>query len=124
MARRCTEVCTTSGRRPDSLSCWPPRTASARPLSVRSTSTQPVKRFLAFHWLSPCRRRMSVYAAAEVIAQVYGEAMSTSSAPASGGSSRCRNAARLRVDSPLEVRQAHSFFICLLYTSDAADEED
>ena len=36
------------------------RTASARPFSVRSTSTQPVKRFLAFHSLSPWRSRTRV----------------------------------------------------------------
>ena len=37
-----------------------PRTASARPFSVSATSTQPVKRFLAFHSLSPWRSRTSV----------------------------------------------------------------
>src|SRR5665647_1477997 len=61
------EVCTTSGSRSAAFSCWPPRRASARPLSVRSTSTQPVKRFLAFHSLSPWRRSMSVKGAEAVM---------------------------------------------------------
>ena len=61
IARRCTEVCTTSGSSPASRSCVPPRTASSRPFSVSATSTQPVNRFLAFHSLSPWRSRMSVW---------------------------------------------------------------
>src|SRR3954449_13543656 len=54
MARRRTDVWTTSGSSPASRNSSPPRTASARPFSLRSTSTQPVNRFLAFHSLSPC----------------------------------------------------------------------
>ena len=60
MARRSTDVCTTSGSRPDSRISSPPRRASASPLALRSTSTQPVNRFLAFHSLSPCRKSTSV----------------------------------------------------------------
>ena len=41
----------------------PPRTASASPFADRSTSTQPVNRFLAFHVLSPWRSRTRVYGA-------------------------------------------------------------
>ena len=63
MARFCTEVCSTSGSRPASLSSSPPRTASFSPFSVRFTSTQPVNRFFAFHSLSPWRRRISLYGA-------------------------------------------------------------
>src|SRR6478735_606628 len=37
----------------------PARAPSARPLSLRGTSTHPVKRFLAFHSLSPWRSRTS-----------------------------------------------------------------
>src|SRR5688572_3679636 len=59
MARRSTLVCATSGSRPCSRSSSPPRRASASPLALRSTSTQPVNRFLAFHSLSPCRNRTS-----------------------------------------------------------------
>src|SRR5215218_9885177 len=60
IARRCTDVCSTSGRIPAAVSSSPPRRASASPLAVRSTSTQPVKRFFAFHSLSPWRSRTSV----------------------------------------------------------------
>src|SRR5690242_13169750 len=60
MARLSTEVCTTSGSSPESRINSPPRRASASPLALRSTSTQPVNRFLAFHSLSPCRKSTSV----------------------------------------------------------------
>src|SRR3954466_8236251 len=60
MARRSTEVCTTSGSSPASRSSSPPRVASSRPFADRSTSTQPVNRFLAFHSLSPCRSSTNV----------------------------------------------------------------
>src|SRR5690349_3242527 len=60
MARFSTEVCTTSGNSPDSRISSPPRRASASPLALRSTSTQPVNRFLAFHSLSPCRKSTSL----------------------------------------------------------------
>src|SRR3954454_6707700 len=60
IARRNSEVCTTSGVSPASASCCPPRSASARPASLRGTSTQPVKRFSAFQTLSPWRSRTRV----------------------------------------------------------------
>src|SRR3954447_5084547 len=60
IARRRTLVCTTSGRTPCSFSSSPPRRASSSPLASRSTSTQPVKRFLAFHSLLPCRSSTKV----------------------------------------------------------------
>src|SRR3954453_11601735 len=61
IARRSSEVWTTSGRIPASRSCSPPRTASSRPRSERATSTQPVKRFSAFQTLSPWRSRTRVW---------------------------------------------------------------
>ena len=61
IARRSTEVCSTSGATPASAISWPPRAASVRPFSVSGTSTQPVKRFLAFQSLSPWRSSTSVY---------------------------------------------------------------
>src|SRR3954454_2573757 len=63
MARRSTEVCSTSGSTPASAISEPPRAASVRPFSVSGTSTQPVKRFFAFHSLSPWRSRTRVYGA-------------------------------------------------------------
>ena len=60
MARRCSEVWTTSGRMPASFSSAPPSTASVSPFSVRATSTQPVNRFFAFQSLSPWRSSTSV----------------------------------------------------------------
>src|SRR5699024_12823409 len=39
----------------------PARAPSARPLSVRVTSTHPVNRFFWFHSLSPWRSRMRLY---------------------------------------------------------------
>jgi hypothetical protein len=53
MARVSTEVCTTSGFRPDSASSLPPFAASCAPAADRPTSTQPVNRPLEFHSLSP-----------------------------------------------------------------------
>src|SRR5579883_3445692 len=64
IARRSTEVCTTSGSRPRSASSLPPRIASSSPWAVRSTSTQPVKRFFAFHALSPWRSSTRRYESA------------------------------------------------------------
>src|SRR5829696_822498 len=46
-----------SGCRSRSRISSPPRSASARPFSVRSTSTHPVNRFFAFQSLSPWRNR-------------------------------------------------------------------
>ena len=60
MARRSMEVNSLSGRTPASFSSSPPCTASALPLSDRATSTQPVKRFFAFHSLSPWRSSTSL----------------------------------------------------------------
>src|SRR5262249_48647928 len=60
IARRSSEVCTTSGSTSCSRSSMPPLTASPRPFSVSATSTQPVERLSAFHSLSPWRRRTSV----------------------------------------------------------------
>src|SRR5664279_4133515 len=60
IARRSNEVCNTSGRRPASRSNSPPRRASASPVSLRSTSTQPVNRFFWFQSLSPGRSRIKV----------------------------------------------------------------
>src|SRR3954471_13639529 len=67
MARRCSEVWTTSGSRPDSRSSSPPRLASFSPLALRSTSTQPVKRFFAFHSLSPWRSSTRVPVMATIL---------------------------------------------------------
>src|SRR5690242_14569751 len=69
MARRRTLVCTTSGSTPLSFSSSPPRRASASPLASRSTSTQPVKRFLAFHSLLPCRSSTKVPVMASILPQ-------------------------------------------------------
>src|SRR6185437_16829049 len=60
IARRSSDVCTTSGR----TSAWrissPERTASRSPRGDKGTSTHPVNRFLAFHSLSPWRSRTRV----------------------------------------------------------------
>src|SRR5207302_2296923 len=61
MARFSTETWATSNLKPRSLSSRPPRRASSRPLSDRSTSTQPVNRFSRFQTLSPWRKSTSVY---------------------------------------------------------------
>ncbi|CAM5633753.1 hypothetical protein SVIOM342S_04451 [Streptomyces violaceorubidus] len=63
IARFWTDVWTTSGSRPASLSSSPPRVTSFSPFGVRLTSTQPVNRFFSFHSLSPWRRRISLYGA-------------------------------------------------------------
>ena len=58
MARRSTDVCTTSGSSPRSASSSPPRLGlGAALVATAPTSTQPVNRFLAFQSLSPCRSR-------------------------------------------------------------------
>src|SRR4051794_32960577 len=61
MARLSTEVYWMSGWIPDSAISCPARLASARPWSLRSTSTQPVKRFLVFQSELPWRNRISVW---------------------------------------------------------------
>ena len=58
MARLRREVYTTSGMSSAPRRSSPARWPSARPLSVRVTSTQPVNRFFWFHSLSPWRSRM------------------------------------------------------------------
>ena len=63
MALVSTEVCSTVGSRPALASSSPPSRACSSPSSVRSTSTQPVNRFFAFHSLSPWRSRISLYGA-------------------------------------------------------------
>src|SRR4051812_13552415 len=67
IARRSTEVCSTSGSRPVSARSSPPREASARPLSDSGTSTHPVNRLALFHSLSPCRSSTSVPVVTPVI---------------------------------------------------------
>src|SRR5438105_7213386 len=57
-ARESTEVYATWKRKPFSSS--PARRASARPVSVSGTSTQPVKRFSRFQRDCPCRTRTRV----------------------------------------------------------------
>ena len=61
IARRSTEVCSDVGQQAALRSSSPPRRASASPLSLRPTSTQPVNRFFSFHSLSPWRSRTRVY---------------------------------------------------------------
>ena len=58
MARRMSDVCTSSTSRPSAASSLPASRASEIPTSVRSTSTQPVKRLAQFHSDCPCRTRM------------------------------------------------------------------
>src|SRR4051794_1297119 len=58
-ARVWTDVWAMSNRRPSADIVSPAAHASARPLSVRSTSCQPVKRLSWFHSLSPWRSRTS-----------------------------------------------------------------
>src|SRR5262245_10315831 len=59
MARFCRDVWRTSGWRPASSSSAPACVASFSPRSLRSTSTQPVKRLARFHSLSPWRSSTS-----------------------------------------------------------------
>src|SRR4051794_17540090 len=70
MARRRTEVWTTSGSRPAPRRSSPPRIASSRPLADRSTSTHPVNRFFAFQSLSPCRNSTKVPTPIAEVSQV------------------------------------------------------
>ena len=58
IARRMSDVCTSSTSRPSAASSLPASRASEIPTSVRSTSTQPVKRLARFHSDCPCRTRM------------------------------------------------------------------
>ncbi len=60
IARRSSEVCTTSGSRPASAINSPPRWASASPVVDNGTSTQPVKRFFSFQSLCPWRKSSRV----------------------------------------------------------------
>src|SRR5215472_3659228 len=59
MARRCTDVCTTSGSRPPLAISFPAATAWRTPRLLSPTSIQPVNRSSAFHSLSPCRNSTS-----------------------------------------------------------------
>src|SRR3954453_4218576 len=60
MARVSSDVYATSNAYPPSFSNCPAAFASERPVSDRSTSVQPVKRFSLFHVLSPCRSNTSL----------------------------------------------------------------
>mmetsp|Transcript_85749 Transcript_85749/g.142760 ORF Transcript_85749/g.142760 Transcript_85749/m.142760 type:complete len:218 (-) Transcript_85749:13-666(-) len=60
IARFKTELYAMSNSRPASFKALPPASASFRPLSLRSTSTQPVNLFSWFHVDSPWRTRTSV----------------------------------------------------------------
>src|SRR5215468_8789828 len=61
MARVSTEVNARSNAKPLARRSSAAVFASARPLSVRSTSVQPVNRFSWFHVDSPCRSRTTLY---------------------------------------------------------------
>src|SRR6185312_6902860 len=87
MARLSTLVYWMSGRIPDAASSSPARLASARPWSLRSTSTHPVNRFFWFQSELPWRRRTRV----KVMRPVYRKARDARS---SGGRLRQRRKRR------------------------------
>ena len=61
IARFSTDVNATSKTKPPALSSSPAALASPRPVSDKSTSVHPVKRFSLFQVLSPWRSKTSLY---------------------------------------------------------------